>query len=80
MAADLAQIQTIVILMTENRSFDHMLGYLRLPAYGGNTNVDGVCDDQNWLNAVANKWEGVAYPPGPFQEPRFPIRRMSAPT
>jgi phospholipase C len=72
MPADLAQIHTIVVLMMENRSFDHMLGYLRLPAYGGNTNVDGVRDDSNWLNAVANKWQGIAYQPGPLQEPRIP--------
>jgi phospholipase C len=72
MATDLAQIQTIVILMMENRSFDHMLGYLRLPAYGGNTNVDGVRDDEDWLNAVANTWDGVAYQPGPLLEPRVP--------
>jgi phospholipase C len=72
MPADLAQIQTIVILMMENRSFDHMLGYLRLPAYGGNTNVDGVRDDQTWLVSVENKWQGLGYPPGPLLEPRFP--------
>ena len=72
MPTDLAQIQTIIILMMENRSFDHMLGYLRLPAYGGNLNVDGVRDDQSWLDAVANPWQGVKYQPGPLLEPRFP--------
>jgi len=72
MATDLSQIQTIVILMMENRSFDHMLGYLRLPAYGSNPNVDGVRDDQAWLNSVANTWDGVAYQPGPLLEPRVP--------
>ena len=72
MPTDLAQIKTIVILLMENRSFDHMLGYLRLPAYGGNTNVDGVRDDAAWLNAVANTWDRVAYQPGPLLEPRFP--------
>ena len=71
MAPDLAQIKTIIVLMMENRSFDHMLGYLRLPAYGGHTNVDGVRDDQVWLNAVANKWERKAYPPGPLQKARI---------
>ncbi len=72
MTVDLAQIQTIVILMMENRSFDHMLGYLRLLTYGGNMNVDGVRDDQAWLNAVANTWDGAAYQPGPILEPRVP--------
>jgi len=56
----------------ENRSFDHMLGYLRLPAYGGNINVEGVRDDQNWLNAGSKHWDGVAYQPGPLLEPRNP--------
>jgi phospholipase C len=72
MPTDLAQLKTIVILLMENRSFDHMLGYLRLPKYGGNLNVDGVRDDQAWLNAVANKWDGVSYEPGPMLEPRNP--------
>jgi phospholipase C len=72
MPTDLAQIKTVVILLMENRSFDHMLGYLRLSAYGGNINVDGVRDDQTWLNAVANTWDGHAYQPGPLLEPRNP--------
>jgi phospholipase C len=72
MPTDLAKIQTIFILLMENRSFDHMLGYLRLPKYGGNINVDGVHDDQAWLDKVANKWEGKSYQPGPLLDPRFP--------
>jgi phospholipase C len=35
----LREIETIVVLMQENRSFDHMLGYLSLP--GGNRTGDG---------------------------------------
>jgi len=31
MAIDLSLIDTIVIVMMENRSFDHLLGYLSLP-------------------------------------------------
>jgi len=41
----LQRIEHIVVLMQENRSFDHMLGYLSLPvAQGGRarTNVDGL--------------------------------------
>jgi phospholipase C len=44
-AARLAQIDHIVVLMMENRSFDHMLGYLSLPAQeggGGRDDVDGL--------------------------------------
>ncbi len=72
MPASLAEIQTIIVLMMENRSFDHMLGYLRLSAYGGNAQVEGLRDDQGWLNSVANEWQGVRYQPGPLQEPRIP--------
>ena len=44
-AARLEQVEHIVVVMLENRSFDHMLGYLSLPpAEGGKgrTNVDGL--------------------------------------
>jgi phospholipase C len=30
--------------MMENRSFDHVLGYLSLPEYGGRGDVDGLVD------------------------------------
>ena len=44
-AARLAQIDHIVVVMMENRSFDHMLGYLSLPAAAGGrarSDVDGL--------------------------------------
>jgi len=34
-------------VMMENRSFDHVLGYLRHPAYGSRTDVDGIEDLAN---------------------------------
>ena len=37
---NLRKIDHLVILMTENRSFDHILGYLSLG--GGRTDVDGL--------------------------------------
>jgi len=42
--AVLDQINTIVVVMMENRSFDHVLGYLSLPEYGGRSDVDGLVD------------------------------------
>src|SRR5438046_1414166 len=33
--AGLADIETFVVVMMENRSFDHVLGALALPQYGG---------------------------------------------
>jgi phospholipase C len=72
MPSSLDQIDTIVILMMENRSFDHMLGYLSLAKYGGRADVNGLRDDQAWLNKVANPWQGHKYWPMPLREPRVP--------
>lgn len=41
--ANLDKIDHIVVLMMENRSFDHLLGYLTLE--GGRTDVDGLTND-----------------------------------
>ena len=44
-AKRLEQIEHVVVLMLENRSFDHMLGYLSLPKQqggAGRTDVDGL--------------------------------------
>lgn len=63
----LNQIDHIVVLMLENRSFDHMLGYLSLPpALGGKgrTDVDGLKGDET--NDDEN---GVP----------FPVMRMASP-
>ena len=72
MSTILESIDTIVILMMENRSFDHMLGYLSLKKFGGRTDVNGLKDDQAWLNSVANKWQGSAFSPIPLAEPGIP--------
>ena len=39
-AKNLSKVEHIVVLMLENRSFDHMLGYLSLK--GGRTDIDGL--------------------------------------
>ena len=51
MPVDLSQIKNIVILMMENRSFDHMLGYLSLPP-AGRAEVDGQSLDPRLVAAV----------------------------
>ncbi len=53
-AQNLSHIDHIVVLMMENRSFDHMLGYLALE--GGRTDVDGLSD------AMTNEHAGHAFP------------------
>jgi len=65
--AQLEKIEHIVVLMLENRSFDHMLGYLSLPpAQGGKgrQDVDGLTGQET--NVDDN---GVA----------FPVKRMASP-
>jgi len=45
MPDDLSKINNIVIVMMENRSFDHMLGYLSLDP-SNRTDVDGQSLDK----------------------------------
>jgi len=40
-------VETIVVVMMENRSFDHVLGYLTSPTYGNRRDVDGIADPQD---------------------------------
>ena len=53
-AANLEKIDHIVVVMLENRSFDHMLGYLSLS--GGRPEIDGL------RPALANQYQGRGYP------------------
>ena len=52
--ANLEKVDHIVVLMMENRSFDHMLGYLSLE--GGRSDVDGLRE------GLANEYQGRSYP------------------
>jgi phospholipase C len=51
--ANLAKVDHVVVLMLENRSFDHMLGYLSLT--GGRTDIDGL------RPGFANEYQGRTY-------------------
>jgi phospholipase C len=61
-APPLSAIKTIVIVMLENRSFDHMLGYRSLASFG-KSSVDGLKDDPKWNAQVANPLGSERYPP-----------------
>ena len=50
----LKDIDTFVIVMMENRSFDHMCGYLSLPSADPPVLVDGLRDDKAWLDRFIN--------------------------
>lgn len=58
--SNLAKIDHIVVLMLENRSFDHMLGYLKLE--GANPDVDGL--DATMSNTHGGKSFSVHHLPG----------------
>jgi phospholipase C len=68
---DLAKlVDTIVVVMMENRSFDHMLGHLRLSMFGNRPEIEGLVS----LNEpeYANLYHGQAY--WPFRmEPGQPL-------
>src|SRR5690349_9967168 len=53
-AANLEKVGHVVVVMLENRSFDHMLGYLGLS--GGRPEIDGL------RPGLANEYQGRTYP------------------
>ena len=53
-AANLEKVDHVVVVMLENRSFDHMLGYLSLT--GGRPEIDGL------RPGLANQYQGRTYP------------------
>jgi len=68
MPDDLQKIKHVVIVMMENRSFDHMLGYLSLPPYSRG-DVDGQSLDPAWLGRFTNFDNGQAIPPYHSSDP-----------
>ena len=66
----LDSVETIVVLMMENRSFDHVLGHMSLPDFGNRGDVDGLRDpDDNPL--YVNLFENVEYSPFVLTDKRF---------
>src|SRR2546427_12731361 len=68
--AALDQIKTIVVVIMENRSFDHVLGYLSLPQYGGRTDVDGLVD-LDTDPRFASEYDQQIYRPFPMADGRL---------
>src|ERR1051325_2718846 len=60
---NLTKVDHIVVLMLENRSFDHMLGYLKLE--DGRTDVNGLTKD------MVNNYDGKPYHPRHLTETAF---------
>jgi len=57
---DLSKVKTIIIVMLENRSFDHMLGHLSHPSFGNNKEVDGLGYP---YRKYENLYNSAPYPP-----------------
>ena len=65
------QIKTIVIVMMENRSFDHVLGHLRMPEYGNRKDVEGL-DDPTDNPKYVNFLSAQGYAPFPMKDQILP--------
>jgi phospholipase C len=66
----LDDIKTLVVVLMENRSFDHMLGYLSLPPYN-RADVVGQSLDAAWLAKFANADGGQLFQPFHNKQPYF---------
>lgn len=58
----LTDVETIVVVMLENRSFDHALGSLSMGIAGPSMPVDGLQRDPQWLARYGNSHNGNSYP------------------
>jgi phospholipase C len=65
--AEIGDIETIVVLMFENRSFDNVLGHLSHPKFGARTDVDGLLDEEQTA-AYDNFYDNQAYKPFPVAD------------
>ena len=62
----LQDIQTIIIVVMENRSFDHVLGYLSMTDGNPAMPLEGLRDDPAWRGPRANLYQGEPYPIHPL--------------
>jgi len=65
-------IKTIVVVMMENRSFDHLLGYLSM-APNKWANLEGLRDVPAWMAGISSVYNGSSFPPMHLTDPYDPI-------
>lgn len=68
---DLNLIETIVVIMMENRSFDNMLGHLSCPWYDNRNEVDGLTPPLK-REEYENLFEGETYYPHAMKDRMLP--------
>src|SRR5215212_6479789 len=64
----LKDIDTFVVCMLENRSFDHMLGYLSLDDAPKKLPVEGLQSDAAWQHGWINRGDGTPHQVKPLVE------------
>jgi phospholipase C len=68
MPIDLSAVKTIVVVMMENRSFDHLLGYLSLDPHNWNK-VEGLNKSSAWQDKIASVYNRTKYRPFLLTDP-----------
>ena len=68
--AGVNDIDTLVVLMFENRSFDHVFGHLRHPAFGNRPDVEGLRDPAT-TTRYDNVFENQVFKPFPMDDGVF---------
>jgi len=68
--ASVSDIDTIVLVMLENRSFDNVLGHLSHPRFGGRADVEGLLDPDT-TSLYDNFFDNQVYKPFPTTDKVF---------
>ncbi len=68
MPINLDLVKTIVVVMMENRSFDHFLGYLCLEPFN-RKDVEGIKSTPAWQTKAASDYNGAKYCPFLLTDP-----------
>jgi phospholipase C len=78
-SAALARVEHIVVVMLENRSFDHMLGYLALDGQGLPDHGELPAEVNGLAPGRSNTFEGKEYTQAPLAEAVLAKRRVDLP-
>jgi phospholipase C len=68
--ATISDVETTVVVMLENRSFDNVLGHLSHPDFGGRADVDGL-EDPATTTDYDNFYDSQVYKPFPTTDGPF---------
>jgi phospholipase C len=75
----LSRVEHIVVLQLENRSFDHVLGYLALAGNELPDHGEGLESTVDGLDGSTNHYQGRDYPATPLDQNVFDVHRLDPP-